>query len=713
MQCTIRLSARCDEPYSPGLMPKARISVRAAAPTSSVDTAKLAGRALQLGQHQEPLYSGAVHYFRLKPSAWRPALEGLRSLGLNMVETYVPWGVHELRDGSYDFGQYDPQKDLGAFLDLAHSLGLYAFVRPGPNINAELTYFGLPRRIVFDEACQARSSRGRPLPFIAPPRMFPVPSFASERFFHEVERWYAEAARIVTPRIWPQGPVVMVQVDNEASYYFRDAPYDQDHHPDALDKYREFLREKHSGLAELNRAHGTSYERWEDAMPPVGCAPDAEAPALRRSLELMEFQEELIARTLERLLGALREQFGDLPAVHNVAIGESGAPASLSRVARVVDLNGLDYYHRRSHLAAVKERTLRLVGSVRLPYAPEMGVGAPPWFAARTDADSLQTLLWACAYGVRGVNLYMAVDRDRWYGAPFDEMGRERPQAEPFRQVLHALRRTQFHKLSRKVEVGLMLPKEYARWSRATHALGAISPGLLAIMGAGPSAACLQTRFGFSAPIQIEWGRFVERFAQALSAAGVPYVYVESDAPRDRLDGLRVLISPTYEFAEPARLSSLLAFAQRGGRVLCGPRLPHLDEALRAFSVSPVSDPGALTRCDAEAAERVVAELIAELELATPFRATPASVETAVHEDASGARVLFVLQPSAANVEAEVQLPEPMALVDELSGERFEGQSSVLVPLTGQACRMFTCERAGGGARRSRAPSARRNQAPC
>ena len=94
-------------------MPKARISVRAAAPTSSVDTAKLAGRALQLGQHQVPLYSGAVHYFRLKPSAWRPALEGLRSLGLNMVETYVPWGVHELRDGSYDFGQYDPQKDLG------------------------------------------------------------------------------------------------------------------------------------------------------------------------------------------------------------------------------------------------------------------------------------------------------------------------------------------------------------------------------------------------------------------------------------------------------------------------------------------------------------------------------------------------------------------------------------------------------------------------
>ena len=85
-------------------MAKARISVRAAPPSRS-EAPTLAARALQLGQQQVPLYSGAVHYFRLKPSAWRPALTALKSLGLPMVETYVPWGVHELRDGSYDFGQ--------------------------------------------------------------------------------------------------------------------------------------------------------------------------------------------------------------------------------------------------------------------------------------------------------------------------------------------------------------------------------------------------------------------------------------------------------------------------------------------------------------------------------------------------------------------------------------------------------------------------------
>ncbi|HEY2734251.1 MAG TPA: beta-galactosidase, partial [Polyangiales bacterium] len=541
-------------------MPKSRISVRA--PLSIGHGPMLVGRALQLGQQQVPLYSGAVHYFRLKPSAWRPALEGLKSLGLNMVETYVPWGVHELRDGTYDFGQYDPQKDLAAFLDLAERVGLFAFVRPGPNINAELTYFGLPRRIVFDEACQARSPRGRPLPFIAPPRMFPVPSLASERFFQEVERWYAEAAKVIAPRVWPNGPVVLMQVDNEMAFYFRDAPYDQDHHPDAIAKYIEFLRGRYAELDELNAAQGTEFDSWEKVSPPTRCLPDASHAALRRSLDLMSFQEELVASALERMQSSLRANLGELPSVHNLPLGEGGLPVTLSRLDRVVDVSGLDYYHQQRHLDAVKQRTLRLVGSVRFPYAPEMGVGAPPWFAPRSDADSVHTLLAACAYGVRGLNLYMAVDRDRWYGAPFDEMGRERPHARVLRRIIKALVRTQFHALTRKVEVGILLPKEYARLSRATHTLGALSPSLLEIAGAGASAACLSAPFGFAAPIQLAWSDFVARFAEAFTRAGIPYVYVESECEPTLLRDLRVLISPSFEFADATRLARMLDFVR-------------------------------------------------------------------------------------------------------------------------------------------------------
>jgi beta-galactosidase len=323
--------------------------------------------------------------------------------------------------------------------------------------------------------------------------------------------------------------------------------------------------------------------------------------------------------------------------------------------------------------------------------------------------------LCACAYGVRGINLYMAVDRDRWYGAPFDEAARERPHAQDLRQVMRALAQTQFHNLNRRVEVGLMLPKEYARLSRATHTLGAISPALLAIAGAGSTAACLNSHFGFEHAIQLEWSKYIASFAAELERAGVPYVYVESDAPRTLLDALRVVISPTYEFADPARIAALSSFTSRGGRVVCGPELPRLDDTLRPFGSQTRLD-GLATwqRCAAADAPTVLQALIDELELLPPFSAEPEGVELTVHEDSNGPRVLFVLQPSAAHVQAELKLPEPLTLVDVVTGERYPAESGVLqLPLSGHSCRMFVCERSNPNAPRPRAPSARRSLPPC
>jgi beta-galactosidase GanA len=140
------------------------------------------------------------------------------------VETYVPWSVHELEAGRFDFGELDRRKDVGAFLDLAHTLGLRAIVRPGPHINAELTHFGIPERVLLDPQCQARSPRGNPVMLYFPPRMFPVPSYASEAYLAEVGRWFDAVTVQLAPRVRPLGPVEWVQIDNEAGYYFRNGP---------------------------------------------------------------------------------------------------------------------------------------------------------------------------------------------------------------------------------------------------------------------------------------------------------------------------------------------------------------------------------------------------------------------------------------------------------------------------------------------------------
>lgn len=59
--------------------------------------------------------SGAIHYFRVHPGLWADRIHKARLMGLNTIETYVPWNEHSLRPGQF---LTEGQLDLGRFLDL-------------------------------------------------------------------------------------------------------------------------------------------------------------------------------------------------------------------------------------------------------------------------------------------------------------------------------------------------------------------------------------------------------------------------------------------------------------------------------------------------------------------------------------------------------------------------------------------------------------------
>ena len=158
----------------------------------------------------------------------------------------------------YDFGERDPRLDVARFLRMAHDVGLRCLLRPGPHINAELTFFGLPERIVWDPECQARTPGGHPVMLPMVPVAFPVPSYASDAFLEETARWYRVVGQRLASLCWPDGPIVLVQVDNEGALYFRDGQYDQDYHPDAIVRYRAFLRAKYGSLDALAAAYGSA-----------------------------------------------------------------------------------------------------------------------------------------------------------------------------------------------------------------------------------------------------------------------------------------------------------------------------------------------------------------------------------------------------------------------------------------------------------------------
>lgn len=116
---------------------------------------KLTETGLSIADEEIPVYSGEVHYWRLKRDLWPQIRDRIQELGFGMVETSIPWSVHEIAPGSFDWGRIDARKDVEAFLRLCEERSLWLLVHPGPLINAELTDFGFPEWVPLDPAVQA------------------------------------------------------------------------------------------------------------------------------------------------------------------------------------------------------------------------------------------------------------------------------------------------------------------------------------------------------------------------------------------------------------------------------------------------------------------------------------------------------------------------------------------------------------------------------
>ena len=59
----------------------------------------------------------------------------MKALGLNTIQTYVPWNLHEPRPGQFNFNR---SADLLSFLKLAHELDLLVMLRVGPYISGSM-----------------------------------------------------------------------------------------------------------------------------------------------------------------------------------------------------------------------------------------------------------------------------------------------------------------------------------------------------------------------------------------------------------------------------------------------------------------------------------------------------------------------------------------------------------------------------------------------
>lgn len=638
------------------------------------------------------LIAGSVHYWRLEPETWRPALEQTRTLGCNLVDVYVPWNVHETAPGEVDFGRFDPRLDLERFLSVAAECGLYAIVRPGPHINAELTFFGLPERVVWDAACQARSPTGKPVILPMLPRSFPVPSYASGPFFAETRQWFEASLPALGPLCWPNGPIVMLQVDNEGAFYFRDGVYEQDYHPDAIAEYRQFLLGKYHEVGKLREAHGDAEASFPKLEPPRQLTAK-HADELVPHLDWAEYQERLLTGSLRRMSDAMRDcGLSGLPVFHNLPPGDLSTPLDPASLCEELDMVGADYYHTANaeQLRGIAYRTTELAARAEASgfpcYAAELGAGFPPFLPPLRQRDNAFSALSALAYGLRGFNLYMAVDRDRWVGAPITSKGEARPEAKFWRKLIDALERLDFWELERRVDVSLVVPRSFRRLARVLHAFGPVSQAAFDVMGRGLTQCVAEAGVDRAGSAVVATQELLDQLWDHFDALGVSAGFVGDDLLEQALERSTWVIVASSGGLDDALAQKSLAAHEAGRAISLGPFLPTRDASMRAAahrlpsSERPNTPPWQLNL--GSSLQSSVARWVEALDI--PRALVDAPLRLTVHHTKAGApKVAFVINPEAEAHNARCRIQGVERATDCLTSEVFEvksGEFSLNVP---------------------------------
>ncbi|MQM21984.1 hypothetical protein Taro_055029 [Colocasia esculenta] len=99
------------------------------------------GRSLIVNGKRGIFFAGAIHYPRSTPEMWPGIIAKAKQGGLNVIQTYVFWNIHEPQPGQFNFeGRYD----LVKFIKLIQQQGMYVTLRIGPFIEAEWNFGGFP-----------------------------------------------------------------------------------------------------------------------------------------------------------------------------------------------------------------------------------------------------------------------------------------------------------------------------------------------------------------------------------------------------------------------------------------------------------------------------------------------------------------------------------------------------------------------------------------
>jgi beta-galactosidase len=533
----------------------------------------------------KPVYllSGEFHYFRVPKSDWRTRMRLFKEAGGNCLATYIPWLLHEPKEGTFRFYGED-WLDLEGFLQTAQEEGLYVIARPGPYQYSELVYHGLPGWLVenYPEVL-ALDLQGKVIGYGSV-------SYTHPLFLEKVRTWFSAVCPILSRyTVSRGGPVAFTQIDNEMvgiHEWFGSLDY----HPVTMGfgqlegKYPNFLRNRYETIQSLNRRYGTDFQSFSDARPQT--LPAGSAEGIRQRKDYFDFYLSTITDYAQILVGLLREFGIDTPIVHNSA--NPGMNAYFEPVASRLGsqfLLGSDHYYtlgqdwpqnnptpQYAARVFVSLEMLRLMGYP--PSVFELPGGSCSNWPPITPTDARTCYLTNLAFGMKGSNYYIftggpnppgaGTTTDLYdYDASIGANGEVRPlftAQKEFGQVAHDL--SNLLTGSRLFDFRIGMDLEYARsevyWKERGDWL--FSP---------PEAWQLMRR-----------GILTTALCASLSPS-----FVNLANPDWVLDTSTPVVIASSASMSRAIQKRLVDFVEAGGKLLLTPILPSLDENMEPYSL--------------------------------------------------------------------------------------------------------------------------------
>ncbi len=550
---------------------------------------KVAENSFKLSGRDFFVYSGEVHYFRLKPETWALHLKKAKQANLNTVTTYIPWDWHEYEEGKFDFtGQTNPQRDLIGFIELCRKNGLFLIVKPGPYILAEYNDHGIPGWLLSSHPeILAKKKNGKPFNHARTTLMHPT-------FLKYAKLWYAKALDIIKGNqiSKPGGIIILAQVCNEIGV-FTWLDNEADYSDIALEYYRKYLSDKYKKVSRLNAVYKTKYRSFSSVTPPSGSV--GKLSELAADLDWHLFWRHYYAVYLEYLMNDIHKKGIEIPLMHNLPGWVFGRaveyPMNITmyqdmaklypKIVLAVDHIPENVSYRNFHDAALIQQMTRAVQGQNAPiFVAEMQAGTREHNVV-TYPDELELFYKSVlAYGACGMNFYMfsqgrnpksksAVGPTFYWQTPLDYEGKEGPLYPVIRRFGKFSSSFGNHLVNTRAEpqIALLFYKPYY-YTELTHYYDLEKMGLK------------------YSPKHIRDNVFFEGMAKALKMLNCDYDILDLELCKGKeLSKYKQVWITSLEYMDCDSQKLLSQYVLNGGRLVILPCVPRYDLSFKPCEI--------------------------------------------------------------------------------------------------------------------------------